>query len=579
MFGPKTIHAQHLHAAKYLGDGEIFDDYCVRYSRTAADSPNHFRQLLDCTRDQVILPAGRQQLAVGRPYNITANNCFVGETIEDSSEGIFDALKHSMLTLRAGGGCGWDFSTIRPHGDKIKGLGINAYATGPVSFMGNWDAMCSCVMSAGHRRGAMMGVLNVHHPDIMRFINAKQDQNTLKNFNISVGITGDFIDALTSDGTYPLHFGGEVYGYVKAGDVWSRLMERNWDWADPGVLFIDRINEMNNLHYCEKINATNPCGEQPLPPHGTCLLGSINIVKCLITRPLSEVQKGESGYQLDFDRISLYAATACRAFDNVMDCTNYPLPQQRDEQLSKRRMGIGPTGMANALEILGYSYGTKRYIEMQDRVLETIRDAVYRTSIEAAKRLGSFPAFDREEYIKGKFIQTLPEDIRKGIYKHGIRNSHLLSIAPTGTISMCADNVSSGIEPPFALEQSRLINMPDGQRSVQLKDYAYAFHGVKGKTADKVSARAHVNVLCAAQKYIDSSVSKTCNVNGVVEKKEKGEVTFEEFKNLYLMAYKGGAKGCTTYNLNGKKFGILSEVEEGAACTIDPETGVRTCDG
>ena len=582
MFGPTTEYSQELHATKYRSDGESFDDFCVRYARTVSDDQSHFRQLLDALRYQRLLPAGRQQLAVGRAFNITAMNCYVGGTIEDSSEGIMDELKHSMLTLRSGGGCGWDFSTLRPHGDPIRGLGLKAYSTGPVSFMGCWDSMCSTVLSAGHRRGAMMGVMRVDHPDIMRFINVKNDQKTLANFNISVGITDKFMKALKNGKSYDLVFDGKKYDTASAESVWARVMERNWDWGDPGVLFIDRINKQNNLRYCEDIRATNPCGEQPLPPNGACLLGSMNIVRYINQLPLALVTpENPTGKELDLDLLRLDVATAVRAFDNVIDCTNYPLPRQREEQQNKRRIGIGVTGMANALEILGHRYASPSYISMQDKILETIRDVAYETSINSARRFGSFPLLDKEKYIDSPFIRVLPDSIRTKILKDGIRNSHLLSIAPTGTISMCADNISSGIEPPYALSAKRLVHMPDGQVEIEIKDYAYAKYSIKGKTADEVTPKQHIKVLCAAQKYVDSAVSKTVNVTGEISgEKRRGHTSFEDFKDLYLQAYKGGAKGCTTFNKNGKKFGIFidKDKDEGTACYVDPETGSKTCE-
>jgi len=586
MYGPSLPYSEHLHATKYRGDNESFDDYCIRYARTTSDDEQHFRHLLDALRHQRILPAGRQQLAVGRPYDITAMNCYVGDTIPDTSEGIMDALKYSMLTLRSGGGCGWDFSTLRPHGDPIRGLGIKAYSTGPVSFMGCWDAMCLTVLSAGHRRGAMMGVLRVDHPDIMRFINAKQDQVSLTNFNISVAITDKFMEALSNDKTYDLSFEGRVYDKVRARDVWARIMERNWDWAEPGVLFIDQINRMNPLYYCESIAATNPCGEQPLPPNGACLLGSLNIVKYLV-KGLRKVADGAglgagTGHYIDYDLLALDTAVACRAFDNVIDCTRYPLEKQREEQQNKRRMGIGVTGMANGLEIMGYRYASKQYITEQERILALIRDTAYNTSISAAKRLGSFPLFNGKKWLSSGFAKTLPREIRARIKKEGLRNGLLLSIAPTGTISMCADNVSSGIEPPYQLNGKRLVYMPEGQIEVELEDFASKNYGVRGKTSSEVSAKDHIRVLCSTQKYIDSAVSKTCNVNGAIKgKRVDGQVSFDDFKALYLQAYQGGAKGCTTFNKNGKRFGIFipEEQEAGeAGCDIDPNTGARSCE-
>ena len=588
MYGPQNPFSQELHATKYRADGESFDDYCVRYARTTAHDEKHFRDLLDALRHQRLLPAGRQQLAVGRPYQVTAMNCYVGGVIDDSMDGIMNECRRSAMTLRTGGGCGWDFSTIRPHGDPVRGLGFKAYATGPVSFMGIWNAMCSTVMSAGHRRGAMMGVLRVDHPDIMKFIHAKRDQNSLTNFNVSVAITDAFMEALANDDLYELKFDDTVYDKIRASDVWATIMENNWDWAEPGVLFIDRINQMNPLGYCEQITATNPCGEQPLPPHGACLLGSLNIVKYLTpTMTTTNGNVFERRYTLDRDLLRQDVVSAVKAFDRVIDVTHYPLAEQREAQRTKRRMGIGPTGMANALEIMGFSYGTDEYITKQNEILELIRDTAYIASIELAMRYGSFEAFDALGWQESGYVDTLPADIVDDVMKHGLRNGLLLSIAPTGTISMVADNVSSGIEPPYTLTAKRLVHMPEGQVEVNLNDYAYEYYGVKGETAQTVSAWAHVKVLCAAQHYIDSAVSKTCNVFGVKEKTTNVGVTFAEFKDIYRFAYDNGAKGCTTFNVNGKRFGIISEAKdddsnpevEGAACFIDPTTGVRSCDG
>lgn len=589
MYGPETEYAQHLHATKYRGEGETFDDYCIRYARAAADDEQHFRHLLYALREQRILPAGRQQLAVGRPYDITAANCYVGGTIPDTSEGIMDELKWSMLTLRSGGGCGWDFSTLRPHGDPIRGLGINAYSTGPVSFMGIWNSMCGTVMSAGHRRGAMMGVLRVDHPDIMRFINAKANQETLTNFNISVAITDKFMAALYDDSSYALVFGGRTYSSVRAVDVWARIMERNWDWGEPGVLFIDQIRRMNPLAYCEEINATNPCGEQPLPPNGACLLGSLNLVKYLVKSPLriqivGDINKGVTkylSYELDWNLLRLDVATCVRAFDNVIDITRYPLERQREEQQNKRRMGIGVTGLANTLEIMGHTYGSKSFLDAMSQILTTIRDTAYSTSVSSARKFGSFPYFEASKWLRSGWAKTLPKEIRKRIKKEGLRNGLLLSIAPTGTISMCADSISNGIEPPYALSSRRLVHMPDGQQEIALEDYAFAKYSVRGKTSGEVSAQDHIAVLCEAQKYIDSAVSKTCNIKGEIQgRKQEGTLSFSEFKELYLLAYKGGAKGCTTFNANGKRAGIYihTEAEQGGACTTDPDTGLRTCE-
>lgn len=575
--GPENIFSQQLHRMKYRTDGESFDDYAVRYARTVADGEKHFRHLLSGLREQRILPGGRQQLAVGRPYQTTAFNCFVGNTIPDSMEGIMDELKNSAMTLRTGGGCGWDFSTLRPQGDLIRRLGPGAYASGPVGFMPMWHSMCSAIMSAGMRRGAMMAVLRCDHPDILKFIRAKRQPGALTNFNVSVGCTNAFMEAVEHDGLYDLMFEGRVYQSVRALDVWAVIMESNWDWAEPGVLFLDRINEMNPLRYCEYIAATNPCAEQPLPPMGACLLGSLNLVKYLVPSyaravgakgfdggSLMNGSRYVKGYELDMDLFGQDVAAAVRAFDNVIENTTFPLPEQEREARNKRRMGLGLTGVANALEVCGYVYGTQGYLQAQERVLAILRDTAYETSIQLAQEKGPFPLFDADGWLASGFASTLPEPIRQRIKRHGLRNGLLLSIAPTGTISLTADNVSSGIEPPPFLETTRKVNLPEGPMEVELQDYALAKYGVRCRTAVECSPQDHIHVLCNTQAAIDSSVSKTCNVKGTrgAREPEPGEITFAEFKDLYWLAWEGKAKGCTTYNVNGKREGIIMERKE-----------------
>jgi ribonucleoside-diphosphate reductase alpha chain len=595
VIGPRNPVSQQLHEAKYRQRGESFDDYCVRYARTTADDARHFRDLLYGLRTQAILPAGRQQRAVGWPFQTTAFNCFVGGTIHDSMSGIMDELKNSMMTLRSGGGDGWDFSPLRPQGWPVYGLGDDAYASGPVSFMPLWHSGCSTIRSAGERRGAMMGILNVHHPDIMTFVRCKANGTSLTNFNISVGVTDEFMQAVQSDGLYELRFPvrptaecptPKVVRTVRALDVWAAIMENNWDWAEPGVLFLDTINRMNPLAYCEYICATNPCGEQPLPPDGACLLLSHNLVKYLVpsyswTGEGRDLRLIPTRYEVDLDRLAYDVSVSVRACDNVFESTVFPLEAQRKEALAKRRMGAGVTGVANALEVCGYRYGTAEYIEQQDRVLEVLRDTAYLTSIEMAKTKGSFPLFDASSWLASGFAQTLPDHIRDGIRKHGLRNGLLLSIAPNGTISLVADNVSSGIEAPPVIEQERVINYASGQRTVQLNDWAYEEHGIRCRTSLDTSPREHIAVLCAAQRFIDSAISKTTNLRGAKGSvPADGEITFDEYKDLYLDAYKGGAKGCTTFNVNGKRAGIITErasASTAESCSVNPTTGERTC--
>ena len=584
LYGPRTAFGQVMHSMKHRAPEESFDDYCVRYARAVAgEDRTFFYRLLPMLRNQEILPAGRQQLAVGRPYGLTGFNCFVGPQIPDDTSGIFDVVKQGALTMRAGGGVGWDFSTLRPEGDRIMGLGAGAYASGPVSFMAVWNSMCTTIMSAGERRGAMMGMLRVDHPDVLKFVNAKRNTSSLTNFNISVAVTDAFMEALYADGLYKLRFNGNDYSDARAQDIWAVIMESNWDWAEPGVVFIDRINKLNPLCYCETIHATNPCAEQPLPPQGACLLSSLNIAKFL--RPIHEVT-GKANisvikktYDIDFDSLADAVDATVRANDAVIDRTNYPLPEQKHEALQKRRMGVGDTGMANALEVCGFPYASEGYLALQEKVLEFVNTQAYRTSCNLAQEKGSFPLFDAEKYCEGLFFKTrLPEELQNNIRRYGLRNGLLTSIAPTGTISMDADNVSGGIEPVIQIRGRRVVLTPNGSEEFDFVDYAAQFYGVEGRTSEQVTAEEHIDVLCNAQKYVDSAISKTCNVQGQVAGKGAG-VPYEDFVKLYLRAWEGGAKSCSTFNLNGKRMGIFRQVEpQGESCVFDPESGTRSCE-
>ena len=417
------------------------------------------------------------------------------------------------------------------------------------------------------------------HPDIKEFIRAKRNSDKLTGFNISIGVTDEFMGAVTNDAddSFDLTFDGIVYERVSARELWTEIMESTWDWAEPGILFIDRINEMNNLHYCETISATNPCGEQPLPYYGACLLGSFNLTKYV-------------GEEFDFTQFKRDIPHVVRAMDNVIDRTIYPLKAQSDEAKNKRRMGLGITGLANAGEMLGYPYGSEEFLTWAEEVFKVLRNGTYSASADLALEKGSFPMY-REDYNKSNFIRQLPRRLRDKIKANGIRNSHLTSIAPTGTISLVADNVSGGIEPVFSHYYDRTIKVVDEsgkevERVERVSDYAYS-RGVKGISANDLSVHDHLSVLALAQHYVDSAVSKTCNVGE--------EVTFEEFKDVYVSAWKQGCKGCTTFRAAGKRFGILNapveeettgesetqEVsEEGGevqACFIDPTTGQKEC--
>ena len=561
-FGPQVPFCAELHSDKYRLPNESFEEYADRFSAATSDDEAHRKALIPITLHQRYMGGGRSQAAMGSPRNVTAFNCFVSPTIEDSMDSIMQSATSAAETMRRGGGIGFDFSRIRPHGDRI--VSLDSSASGPVSFMHIFDAVCETIVSAGHRRGAMMAVLRVDHPDIERFIRSKKDQNTLTNFNISVGVTDEFMKCVDTGEPFTLQFEGRQYDTINAKELWNEIMRNTWDWAEPGVIFLDRINSENPLWYCETIAATNPCGEQPLPPNGACLLGSFNLVKY--------VNNG----RFDFDGFKDDIPYIVRATDNIIDRTNYPIPEQAEESRLKRRMGLGFTALANALTLIGREYGTPESYRFARKVAKTLCLTAYETSIAIAKDKGPFPLFDADKYLEGGFIKSLPVDIKDGIRKHGIRNSHLTSIAPTGTISFTADNVSGAIEPVFAHELNRTVQTPHGAVVVPLKDYVWNYYGMKGVTSDELTTDQHLQMQIAVQPYIDSAISKTINVGD--------KVTFDEFNDIYMKAWKQGLKGVTTFRLAGKRFGILNAIDteeaappDGAACFIDPETGTKEC--
>ena len=573
MSGPTTPFAQYLHAEKYRAPGESFDEAMNRIAAALTDGTREqFQELRSILLDQRFMPAGRIQAAVGAPKKVTPYNCFVSGTIADSfvdgTGSIMARATEAATTMRMGGGIGYDFSTLRPRGATIRKLGSSS--SGPISFMSIFDSICKCIASSGHRRGAQMGVLRVDHPDIEEFIHCKQNSTALTGFNISIGITDEFMRAATSGGTFDLKWRGEVYSTIDARALWEKIMRSTWDWAEPGVLFIDAINDANNLRYCETIAATNPCGEQPLPPHGACLLGSFNLTRYIISEG-STPMTARHGPEFDWEQFAADIKPVVRAMDRVVDVASYPLREQELEAHNKRRMGLGITGAANAGEALGHRYGSPEFLEWLGKVLERLRNAAYLASAELAAERGSFPAFRRDEYLDSPFVQTLPSSVRDLIAENGMRNSHLLSIAPTGTISLCADNVSSGIEPVFSKRMTRTVQTFDGPTEVELVDYGLATWGVEPTECWEVTAQEHVAVLTTAQRYVDSSVSKTCNVSPTM--------AWSDFKQLYIDAWLGGAKGCTTFNPGGKRMGILkAEPEEPRSCKLDPETGRTDCE-
>ncbi|MFN3937370.1 MAG: adenosylcobalamin-dependent ribonucleoside-diphosphate reductase [Gemmobacter sp.] len=500
------------------------------------------------------LPAGRIYAGAGTARSVTLFNCFVMGTIPDSMAGIFENLKEAALTMQQGGGIGYDFSTIRPRGAPV--AGVAADASGPLSFMDVWDAMCRTIMSAGSRRGAMMATMRCDHPDIEDFIAAKQDPARLRMFNLSVLVTDAFMEAVKADGPWDLSFGGRVWRTVEARDLWNRIMRATYDFAEPGVIFIDRINRANNLHYAETIAATNPCGEQPLPPYGACLLGSVNLAR-LVDHPFTAEARIDPAVLDNLVRV------AVRMMDNVVDASRFPLPQQEQEARAKRRIGLGVTGLADALLMVGLRYGSDAAVAQTEAWMRAIARSAYLASVDLAREKGPFPLFEADPFLASGNMAGMDEDVRAAVRTHGIRNALLTSIAPTGTISLLAGNVSSGIEPVFAYAYTRKVLQPDGSRTEEeVVDYAVALwrrlHGDAALPDHFVDAQTlapvdHVRMQAAAQRWVDSSISKTINC--------PEDISFEAFKDVYLAAWDMGCKGCTTYRPNDVTGSVLTVSE------------------
>jgi len=496
-------------------------------------------------------PAGRILSGAGTDRRVTLFNCFVMGEIGDDLGSIFAHLREAALTMQQGGGIGYDFSTLRPRGSPVRGVGADA--SGPLSFMDVWDAMCRTIMSAGARRGAMMATMRCDHPDIEDFVAAKREPGRLRNFNLSVLVTDPFMAAVEADAEWPLVFGGRVHRTIRARDLFDQITHATYDYAEPGVLFIDRINARNNLSYCETIHATNPCAEQPLPPYGACLLGSINLAR-LVRQPFT------AQAHIDPTELGELVATSVRMMDNTIDVSGFPLEEQAREAQAKRRIGLGITGLADALMMVGLRYGTPEAAARAGDWTRQINRAAYMASARLAAEKEPFPLFDREPYLAGQTVRELDEDVRALIAEHGIRNALLTSIAPTGTISLVADNVSSGIEPVFALAYTRKVLQPDGTRTEEeVSDYALrryrALHGDEAKlpayfvTAQDLTPAEHVRMQAAVQRHVDSAISKTVNV--------PEDISFEAFQAVYLDAYRSGCKGCTTYRPNAVTGSVL----------------------
>ena len=539
----------------------------VALSKAEANPKKWESIFYDSLTDFKFLPAGRIIAGSGTARNVTLFNCFVMGVIPDSMSGIFDMLKEAALTMQQGGGIGYDFSTIRPKGSIVKG--IAADASGPVSFMDVWDSMCRTIMSAGSRRGAMMATMRCDHPDIEEFIAAKSDSKKLRMFNLSVLVSDAFMEALKKGEDWRLTFNGKIYKVIKAADLWDKIMRATYNYAEPGVIFIDRINEANNLRYCETITATNPCGEQPLPPYGACLLGSINLAR------LVEYPFGENAH-LDISQLENLVATAVRMMDNVIEVSQFPLEVQKLEALNKRRIGLGVTGLADALLMVGLRYGSDEAVEKTEEWMKLIARASYKASINLAKEKGAFSLFDPEKLIASGNMKQMDDDIKQAVRKFGIRNALLTSIAPTGTISLYAGNVSSGIEPVFAYSYTRKVLQNDGSHiEEEVVDYAVQMWRDKFGdaqlpdyfvSAQNLTPSDHVKMQAAAQKWVDSSISKTINC--------PEDISFDDFKEVYMQAYDTGCKGCTTYRPNevtGSVLSVASEEKSKSEKEIDGE--------
>jgi ribonucleoside-diphosphate reductase alpha chain len=531
-------------------------------------------RFMDVMDDLSFIPAGRILAGAGTNRAVTLFNCYVMGSIPDSIPGIFAGLGEAAQTLQQGGGIGHDFSTLRPKGAAV--VSVGADASGPLSFMDVWDSMCRTIMSAGARRGAMMGTLACDHPDIEAFVDAKRDGARLRNFNVSVLVSDAFMQAVEAGAPWPLQFSGIVYKTVDARALWQQIMHATYDVAEPGVIFIDRVNALNPLSYCERISCTNPCGEQPLPPYGACLLGSLNLTRFVVDAFTTTAR-------LDLVRLQEVTSVAIRFLDNVVDISNYPLPQQRAEAFGKRRLGLGVTGLANTLFMCGLRYGSPAAVAATNKWMQAIEEAAMDASIDLAEEKGCFPMFAADAYLATGYAARLPLEVRSAISEKGLRNGLLTSVAPTGTISLLAGNVSSGIEPVFSLTQSRKILNPDGSHRVeQLEDHGYAAWRKTGTakkpaalvTMSDLTADEHLAMQAAAQAHVDSSISKTINV--------PADYSFEDFVSIYEKAWALGLKGCTTFRPNAVTGSILAEVklEDCPSCggtNLDNKEGCKTC--
>lgn len=529
------------------------------------------------------LPGGRILAGAGTQHKVTLLNCFVMNIESDSLPGIFTALKEGALTLQQGGGVGYDFSVLRPRGESVKQTG--SHSSGPVSFMRIWDTTCSVLLSTGARRGAMMAVLRCDHPDIEEFIAAKKDPRELRHFNVSVMVSDLFMQAVKKDADWELVFPLDdpdskaevvyrpwgaslqavpcrVYKRIKARDLWESIIRSAYDYAEPGVLFGDTINRMNTLWYRERINATNPCGEIPLPPYGACDLGALNLTQ-FVTSAFS------SSAKFDFPRLEEVTRIATRFLDNVIDVSLYPLEAEKQMAHGTRRIGLGITGLADVFVMLGIRYGSDESIVLAREIMQRVAAVTWQTSIELAREKGVFP-FYNQAYLQGEFVKTLTADLRRDLEKYGIRNSHHNTIAPTGTISLLANNISNGIEPIFSASYDRHVREVEGDtKTFRVQDYAYQRWQEKNKdlppawvTTHDLLPEAHLQIQGAVQPYIDNAISKTINI--------PENFPFEKLVQVYTDAYELGLKGCTVFRPNPITGSVL-EVPEEHCCQYEGE--------
>lgn len=580
---PQAI-SQDVLAEKYLADGEKSEqELFARVARAlaAVEKPElqaHWEQQFLANLQRGAIGAGRIMAAAGLDTKATLINCFV-QPVADATNGfdsqgnpgIYTALSQAAETMRRGGGVGYDFSNLRPRGALVRGT--NSFASGPCSFIDVFDASCTTVESAGARRGAQMGVLRIDHPDVLEFITAKRQKGRWNNFNVSVGVSSAFMQAVRDDAEWELvHVASPSEAQIQAGAhrrddglwvyksqparaLWDAIMRSAYDFAEPGILFLDNINADNNLWYAEQISATNPCGEQPLPPYGCCDLGPV-----ILTRFVRDSFTPQAFFDMEAFRAAV--AVQVRMLDNVLDATVWPLPEQQREAQQKRRIGVGFTGLGDALILLGLHYASDAGLQQAASIARAMRDAAYAASVELAREKGAFPLFNAKQYLKSGFAKRLPKELRATIRKHGLRNSHLLSIAPTGTVSLAfADNASNGIEPAFSWTYTRKKRTADGgEQFYTVQDHAYrlykAMHGDEAPLPDcfvsalELSASEHVAMMRCVQPFVDTSISKTVNI--------PADYPFEDFKHLYMECWEVGLKGCATYRPNDTLGAVLS---------------------